>query len=95
VSAAVSSAAAAPAVGVVVAAVPDEHDERFHSELRPRHIGTRRRDVDDDEDVLDASATDGDRAARRRRRAVLVSLMVGEQSLSVISSAATHGILPA
>lgn len=91
-SAAVSSAAAAPAVGVVVAAVPDE---RFHSELRPRHIGTRRRDVDDDEDVLDASATDGDSAARRRRRAVLVSLMVGEQSLSVISSAATHGILSA
>jgi len=98
VSDATSSVGGPREAGVVVAA---PEDDLFHSELMLRHIGRRRRDV---EEVFDASATDSDReeaaagGVRRRCLVVVVAALsrhaVSGQSV-MSSSAATHGILPA
>jgi len=94
----------AAAAGDVVAA---PEDDLFHSDPRLRHIGTRRRDVADAEEVFDASATDGDRewaaaagGGVRRRCIGLVVAVVSSTHDSELQSfmsslAATHGILPA
>jgi len=64
-------------------------DDFFHSELRLRHIGRRRRDVVgvEKDEVFDASAMDGDRAGGVRRRSERCRLTaslthVSEQSVT-------------
>jgi len=82
-----ASSAGAPVVVVVVTAL---EDDLFHNELRLRHIGSRRHDDEELEELFDAAATDGNRADSVKRSECRVLLHVIRQSSL---SAATHGIL--